>query len=110
MAVKDLFNTISADDILKEEQDQWLFMGNPLNEAVRNMIINEAVVFEQGKLWDILKADIRFQSNKLMYEKSKTEMDMISGKFILWTLDIIKTRLKSMKKQKGDYNRPTSSR
>jgi hypothetical protein len=104
IVVEDLYNTIGADDILHEEHGEWYLEDKPVNEGRRNQIISEANIFLNSKLWEILQSDIKYQSNKLMYVKSKTEMDIIAGKLWLYTLDNIKTRLESLEKERGILN------
>lgn len=103
-AVKHLYNTIGADDILKEENGTWLFENKPLANEIKQIIISEAQIFTKSKLWRILQDDIRYRANQMMFEKSKTEQDLIAGKLWLFTLDSINTRLKSLSKQTGRFN------
>lgn len=93
-AVKRLFNTVSADDILKETEQGMMFEGKVLVKAEADAIREHAVVFRDSKLYKILIKDIKYQANRRMFIDSKTEMDMIAGKLILFNEDIIKTRLK----------------
>lgn len=96
MAVRKFFNTISADDILKEKDGQWFYEGRAMNEASKKLLISQAEVLTGWQLWKILQDDIRYQANKRMFLDSKTENDLIAGKITLWTLDVINTRLKKM--------------
>ncbi len=96
MAVRKFFNTISADDILKEKDGQWFYEGRAMNEASKKLLISQAEVLKEWQLWKILQDDIRYQANKRMFLDSKTENDLIAGKITLWTLDVISTRLKKM--------------
>lgn len=98
LAVRRLFNTIGPDDILKVHDDKrtWLFKGKPLLEVEQNLLIAEAKTFLNSKLWQIFEADICWQANRKTFLLAKDDLDMIAGKSILYTLDIMKTRLKSM--------------
>jgi len=103
-SVKQMYNTISADDILSEKDGEWMFLGRKMVEESKKYLTSEAEIFLESKLWKILQADIKYQSNRRMFTHSQTENDLIAGKFILWTLDVIKTRLESMTKQSGKFN------
>lgn len=103
-AVKELYNTIGAEDILQEDHGTWLFKGKPLNDATKKLLISEAQVFVNSKLWAILQDDIRYRSNLMMFERSKTEQDLIAGKLWLFILDSLNTRLKSLAKETGRFN------
>lgn len=105
--VKDLYNTISADDILKEENGQWTFKGKVLQEQEKKLLIAEAQIFLKTRLWKVLQADIKYRSNLRMFEHSKTEVDLLAGKLWLYTLDCFKTRLESLDKQRGIFNSDT---
>jgi hypothetical protein len=96
MAVKKFFNTISAEDVLKERDGQWFYEGKAMTEATKKLLISQAEVLREWPLWKILQDDIRYQANKRMFLDSKTESDLIAGKITLWTLDVINSRLKKM--------------
>ena len=103
LAVQDLFNTIGKDDILQEKSGEWYLAGKPLIKGRKEIIIAEAHTWINSKLWEVLRRDIQYQANKLMFEKSKTELDLISGKLWLYTLDVIKTRIESLAQEKGNF-------
>lgn len=105
-AMSELFNVISEDDILRENPDgSWSLGGKPLAEEIQKQIVAESQVFVKTRLWQqVLQYDAKYQSNKIMFEKSKTEVDMLGGKMLLYLLDIFKTRLKSLNKGKGHFN------
>lgn len=104
-AVKDLYNTISKDDILQEgSRGEWLVADRPIIEGEKKLLISEAQIFIHSRLWKVLQTDIKYQSNKKMFEDSKTEYDLIAGKMTLYLLDIIKTRLESLNKERGIFN------
>ncbi len=99
LAVKKLFNTINEDDILKENQyKQWIFEGKSISQGEKELLISETKQFLNTKLWKVLQKDIQYQSNKKMFILSRNEIDMIAGKLFLYTLDVIRTRLKSIEK------------
>ena len=102
--VKGLYNTIGADDILKEYKSGWVVGGKPISEAEKKMLISEANVFMNMKLWQILQRDIKYKANKLMFERSVSENDLLVGKSWLYVLDCIKTRLDSLNNGRGVYN------
>jgi hypothetical protein len=99
MSVRKFFNTITAEDILKEKEGQWFYEGKALNEATKKLLISQAEVLKEWQLWKILQDDIRYQANKRMFLDSKTENDLIAGKIMLWNLDVISDRLKKMSTQ-----------
>jgi hypothetical protein len=92
-AVKELFNTIGVDDILKIEHGVWTIGGKEINDVTKRLLQAEAKVLVESRLWKELKKDIQYRANQIMFEKSKTEQDLIAGKLWLYTLDSIETRL-----------------
>ena len=95
-AVKELFNTISSDDILKDDNGVWSVNGKTITEGEKKLLISEASLFSKSRLWKILKNEIKYLANKAMFEKAKTENDIIAGKLWLYTLDAIDTKLNKM--------------
>jgi len=104
LAVKRLFNTISADDILKEVGNNWLYRGRILQEGEKDLLIAEATQLLNSKLWLILQNDVKYQANRMLYLESRDNTDLVAGKLWTYTLDAIETRLKSMKQGKALYN------
>lgn len=96
-AVKELFNTIGEDDILKIEKGIWTVQGKEINEAEKKLLIAEAKTLLNSKLWRYLKRDIQYRANLAMFEKAQTEMDITAGKLWLYTLDCIETKLNNLK-------------
>lgn len=104
-AVRRLFNDIGAEDILKENsKGEWLYKGKVLSDAKKKVLVAEALHFTQTTLWEIFQDDVKYQANKKMFLESKTELDIVSGKLWLYTIDTFKTRLNSMLREKGSFN------
>jgi len=95
-AVKDLYNTISTDDILRKDDGFWWQGGKTLTQAELDVLKAEASNLMKSRLWKALKMDIQYQANKAMFEKAKSENDLTAGKLWLYTIDCIETRLKEL--------------
>jgi len=96
--VKDLYNTIDEDDILKRVGTDWTVAGKPVSEQYFKRIVSEAELLKKSELWRVLKADIRYRANKRMFEESTSTMDLTMGKMWLYTLDTIDTKLNNLTK------------
>lgn len=94
--VKELYNTIGADDIVKEEDGVLMFKGKPLNKGEQQLLTSEAKTFLNMMLWKVLQTDIKYRANRAMFEKAKSEMDITAGKLWLYTLDCIQQRLEEL--------------
>ena len=105
LALKKTFNTISADDILREVNGKWFFKGKALSDAQRKLLIIEAQQFVNTKLWQIVKEDTEYQVYKKMYLLAENDLHVITAKFWKYTFDTIETRLKSIAKGSGIFNK-----
>lgn len=104
-AVRRLFNTIGAEDILRANiTGEWMHKGKILPDSQKNLLMAEAKNFTESLLWSILQDDVKYQANRKMYLTGKTEMDLVAGKLWTFTLDAMKTRLQSMNKGSGMFN------
>lgn len=96
LAVKKLFNTIGADDILKPVNGKWTFEGKAMSKRLQDLIMAEAVQFESSTLWKVIQADILYHANKKLFVSSQNIEHVITAKFWLYTFDTIRTRLNSL--------------
>lgn len=64
--------------------------------------LRQEVLFLQDSLiWKYINSNVNSEAAKLMYHKSQTLMDMTIAKTILYTLDVQKNILESIKKSKS---------
>lgn len=97
LAVRRLFNTIGPGDILRiDETNRWWWKGRLLPEGQVTMLQAEAKALFEGKLWEILSAEVVYKANKSIYQQSEDIPDLVAGKMLLYYKDIVETRLKQM--------------
>jgi len=97
LAVRRLFNTISEDDILKQNSDNtWMFEGKPLTKGEINSLKMQAKDYVGSRLYKVISKDITYQANRKMFIDSQGEIDLTAGKLLLFYNDIVNTRLKNM--------------
>lgn len=97
LAVKNLFNTIGPDDILKPAASgQWMFKNRLLTKGQVELLMLEAAQLDKMLLWEVLRADVLYQANRKMYLHAENELHVITAKFWLYTFDTMKTRLKQI--------------
>lgn len=95
--IDDVFNIITADDILTvKTPDIWFFKGKELNKNQISKLKAEAIGFYDSDLWKILRDELRFKAHNRLCNESKTEEDLIAGKMLLYLVSVIESRLKSM--------------
>lgn len=100
--VKDHYNTISEDDILKKTDDGLMFEGQKIPDEVVKIISNQADAILRMKAWEIIRNDVKYISNKKMFLSSQSEYDLIAGKLVLYLFNTIEKRLKSVSQGKGN--------
>ena len=104
-AVSRLFNTIGSKDILREENGQWFLEDKPIGDAKKKQLQAEAMQFLSTGLWKVLQTDVKHQANKKMFTESMSEANITAGKLWTYTLDCFRTRLESMNKGSGIFNK-----
>lgn len=97
-AVKRLYNSVGADDILKTDKTsgQWTYMGKPISKEETAVLVEQAKWLLDTRLWKVLQSDIKYQANKRMFIESQDVHDLTAGKLLLYYTDIIHTRLKKL--------------
>lgn len=105
LALKKTFNTISDGDILRERDGKWYFQGRALSDAQRKLLVLEAQQFIDTKLWQVVKEDTVYQVYKKMYLLAENDLHVITAKFWKYAFDTIETRLKSIARDSGIFNK-----
>ena len=93
--VKDVFRTITEDDVLKKVDGHWTHKGQPLTEGQINILKKEATAFRKTHLNTILMAEIRWWARE-SFEISKTTQEMVSAKLLGFFADIIESKIKKI--------------
>lgn len=101
--IDEVFNTVSEDDILQFERsgnptksDVWHYKGAALTQAQVNLLKKQAASFQDSELWKILSSELRWHAAQKGLVKSQTAEDMIASKVLLYLVDVIDSKLKSM--------------
>lgn len=95
--VKDVFNTISEDEILKTgEKGLWEHKGKVLTKEQVAMLKEQAATFSDSALWKILKAELCWHAQDKGFLKSQTVADQLSGKILVYLTQVIDKKLKAM--------------
>lgn len=70
--IKDIFHTISKDDILRD--NKW--KGKELNPETMAVIRTQASNFKDSTLWNVLKAELQWSAAKTLLESGTTATDI----------------------------------
>jgi hypothetical protein len=69
-----------------------------LPEKNKKTLIQDAEIIKQTDLWNMLINEMKFIACKRMYDESKVWDDMLGGKFMLYTLDVIEKKINKLRK------------
>lgn len=87
--LKNLLSAVIEKDILTTDKYGNIYLqGQVLTENEARMLKGEANLFTQTRLWSILTNTPKHQAEKVMFSHSKTYGDMVSGKMMLYTIDV----------------------
>lgn len=105
LAVRRLFNTFGPENILTENSaKQFMYEGKIMSEGQKQLVIQEASALINMFIWKVLKADVKYKANKMMFQAAVNEAQIASGKIWLFTFDAFETRLKSLAAGSGHFN------
>lgn len=103
--IDEVFNTVSEKDILRIERsshptksDVWHYKDATLPQAQVEILKGQAKSLVNSELWKILKNELKWQAVQKGLVKSQTAEDIISSKLLLYLVDVIESKLKSMSK------------
>lgn len=98
--LKYLFNAVTEDDILKVQNGNFIINGKVLDQMSKDDITSGADAIKRMVTWQLLIKDLKWTANDAIFNKSKTEADLIFPKAILFTLDLMEKKLENLSKLK----------
>lgn len=97
---KHLYRTITERDLLRQNKSGRLFIGDKmLNREQEENIREEAERLQNSVLWKLLVLDVKHNALQKTLHKAETIDDVIAGKLMLYIIDVIETRLSSLKRR-----------
>lgn len=93
--VKDVFKTITDEDILRLVNGQPTYKGQPLTPGQVSILKKEAIMFSKTKLYDVLQNEIRWHARQAL-DKAQTENDLISARLLSYFVDVLVSKLKKI--------------
>lgn len=97
--VKDLFNGLTEKDILVQTEDNGImFKGKKLDNSDVASLYRDAENIKKSTMWKLLTNDAKYQANKRMFEKSNSVEDMMAGKLMLYSIEILDNTLRKLSK------------
>jgi len=74
--VKDIFHSISPDDIFKIKGGNWTFKGKEMDSDTQERLKIQAVNFKESLLWQVLKTELQWSATKTLMERGSSETDI----------------------------------
>jgi hypothetical protein len=97
--IKELFNGITEEDILKVLPDGTFMVADKvLPASAKNDIITGAQALKEMLVFQVLLKDMKHLANKMMYENSKDVDDMVFGKAMLYNIDVLERKIDNLSK------------
>lgn len=91
-----LFNGVTERDIIRVIHNKVIYKGNILSDEQKHGIIEGAKTLQSLDVWKILCDEMRFAANKKIYHDSKDTTDIIAGKMVLWTVEVMEKKINSL--------------
>lgn len=86
-----LFNVVTEDDILvHDKKNRIVLQGNDVISFKKiERLQSEIKTIRDLEWWDIMNKEMKYRANKKMFDNAKEVDDIIFGKAVLYTLDIM---------------------
>lgn len=96
--VKNLFNTISQENVLEINEKGVFIRGEKLDQETIDGLKEDAEKFHNSSLWKLLSNEVKYACNVRMYERGRTDDDILAGKCSLYTLEVIEKTIEDITK------------
>ena len=98
--LKSLFNAVTENDILTSKGGQVFRGKKALNTFEAEELINGAQALQNMGIWKQLRDEMKWVANDRIYNKSVTTDDLIFPKAVLYTLDVMQSKISNLAKLK----------
>lgn len=99
LILKNLFNAITDDDILKNDgKGGYKLRNGGISNQQKHSYGTQARAIKEQPIWTLLNNHIKWASNQRMYEKSKDIDDLVFGKATLYAIDLLKRKVDEISK------------
>lgn len=94
--LRHLFQAVTEQDFLTYRNGLLFYQGKPLNNAAVEEMQNQAKLIRNLKLWELLISEMKYGAQDLMYNKALKYDDMVAGKWMLYTLDVLQKKIDNL--------------
>lgn len=95
-----LYNTVTEEEALTSEAGKLWNKGLPLSEEEKWLIVSDASKLQTLHIWPLLLDSLKWEANKKMYISSTCDDDIVAGKWMLYTLDVLEKKVNNLSKLK----------
>jgi hypothetical protein len=100
-ALAKLFPIFKLENVLTVNKAGTLFLDQkPIDSKRLANLKEQARLLKNGDLWVILTETMMFQAQRIMFNESKDFQDLINGKVVLYTLDVLQKTIDKIDKAK----------
>lgn len=93
------FRFIEPEELLRRTgPNMWEHKGKPLDPAIVSQIKDEARIFLKGRLWNIMKSELKYHAFIRLLEKGETTNDILAAKMLTYLADVVDTKIKELLK------------
>jgi hypothetical protein len=96
--LKHLLNAITEDQILIHNGKKFIVGGKELPEADYRDITSGAQAIKSMYVWQLLCKEMKYHANEDIFNKSQTIDDVMFGKAVLYTVDVMEKKLDKLSK------------
>jgi hypothetical protein len=90
---KDLFPSVTQDDILHWENKRLMYKGQQVSRETLASLSSQAKAIKSFDLYKILTDEIKFLAQKKLFEDTQTVEDLKIARMILWTIDVLEKKM-----------------
>lgn len=95
-----LFNAVTEADGLVYSDGKFYNQGIEIPPEQADKLTSEAYQIQHTTLWPLLLSSMKWAANKKMYLDSSSDSDIVAGKWMLYTIDIIEKKIINLSKIK----------
>jgi hypothetical protein len=97
--VKNLLKSITEEDVLRpDKKGGIIYRGRTLSKEMCDRLQDEAEMLENSYTLKFILEDMEYLANKTMFEKSSKFDDLLFGKAMLYTIDVLKKKIHNLAK------------
>lgn len=88
-----LFNAVTTDDILKYEAQTLTLNGQPVTNRMVDELRSGAETLKSMYVFQLLMKEMKHAANQRMYQHSKSDADIVFGKAMLYSIDVLEKKI-----------------